>query len=269
MSEPVLLEEIRDSVALLTLNRADRLNAINGELMEALLEATRRLAADDTVRAVLLAGAGRAFCSGGDIREGDRRRDAQGAPARKPEFDEQVWSRYSRMQTARYLQEMPKPTIAMIRGAAVGAGLSLSLACDFRIASETAVLRSAFASAGLSGDYGIGQSLTRLVGRARAAQVLMLSEKIDATAGLQLGLLTRVITDDRLEEETWSFVRQLATGPTFAYGRIKANLANAHLPPEQYLLEEVRNQTRCHQTDDVREAGRAFVDKRAPQFKGR
>ncbi|MDX9698192.1 MAG: enoyl-CoA hydratase-related protein [Rhodocyclaceae bacterium] len=271
MDDKVLLEDVRDGLAVLTLNRPERLNALNGELMDALLEATRRLAEDPEVRVLILAGAGKGFCAGGDIREGDSSRDAPGEPHRKRSFDERVWSRYARMQTVRHLQEMPKPTIALLRGPVMGAGMSLALACDFRIAADSAVMRSAFVNVALSGDYGIGHSLNRIVGSARAVEILMLADKISAQQAAEWGLVHRVVEDAQLEEQGLALAARLAEGPTQAYAAIKSNLAaaNAGMGIEPYLLHEVRNQTGCHKTEDVREAGRAFMEKRAPKFKGR
>lgn len=269
MQNEVLLEDIReDGLAILTLNRPERLNALNGELMEALLQAVRRLASDTAVRAVVLTGSGKAFCAGGDVKEGDG--SGRSANGERPGFDERVWSRYSRMQTAQYLQEMPKPTIALLRGAVMGAGLSLALACDFRIGSDTTVLRSAFSNVGLSGDYGIGHALNRIVGSGRALEILMLNNKVGTAQARSWGLLNEVVEDDALESEGLAFALRLAAGPTQAYAAIKSNLmaASRGMPLPEYLLHEVRNQTLCHKTADVREAGRAFMEKRPPHFKG-
>jgi len=269
MDQPVLIEERRDAVAVLTLNRPERMNALNGDLMDALLEATRRLAEDETVRAVVLTGAGASFCAGGDIKEGSQRRSEPGAPRPTPE--EQARDRHARMLTSKYLQEMPKPTLAMLRGAVMGAGLSLAMACDLRIAGTTATFKTAFANAALSGDYGIGRFLLRAVGRSRAVELMLLSEKLDAMRAAELGLVHRVVADERLEDEALSLAARLAVGPTVAYAAIKANLeaALSDLPLEDYLLVEARAQTRCHHTEDVKEAARAFLQKRPPQFKGR
>src|SRR5258706_3212963 len=226
MSDGVLLEQRIGDAVMLSLNRIERLNALNGELMDALLEATHRVTADSSVRAVMLTGEGKAFCAGGDVKEGSQRREAAtpSSELQRDPFDEQVNQRHARMQGATCLREMHKPTVAVLRGAVMGAGMSLALACDLRIASETMVMRTAFAGAALSGDYGIGYFLSRSVGASRALEMLLLSEKIPAEQALALGLVNRVVPDDQLDREGQRLVERLAGGPTVAYGGIKANM---------------------------------------------
>lgn len=264
MTEPVLIKEIKDNLLFLRMNRPDRLNAINGELMDELLQATQQAADDSAIRAVVLTGEGRSFCAGGDIRDGAK-------PKRKPADPKQalIDSQYERTQAAYLLHTMPKPTIALVRGAAMGAGMSLALACDYRIISDTAVFRSAFVNNALSGDYGIGYFLTKALGAPKAMELLMLSKKIDADHINALGLATRVIADDQLLTEGTAFAQQLACGPTVAYAGVKQNVvASSTLNLQDYLRLESENQVACTYTKDIREAGKAFIEKRAPVFTG-
>src|SRR5918992_1448788 len=206
-----LLEHVQDGVALLTMNRPERLNALNGPMLDAMLEALPRLAADATVGAVVLTGAGRAFCAGGDVKA-----MAEGAEADGTTLEDKAAALRARMEVSRWLHEAPKPTIAMVRGAAAGAGLSLALACDLRIASDTARFATAFARVGYSGDFGGSWFLTQLVGTAKARELYYTAEIVDARQALALGLANRVVPDERLEDETLTLARKLAQGPRVA-----------------------------------------------------
>jgi 2-(1,2-epoxy-1,2-dihydrophenyl)acetyl-CoA isomerase len=163
-----LLETIKDGVAVLTMNRPDRLNAMSGPMLDAMLEALQRLAEDGAVGAVVLTGAGRGFCAGGDVKA-----MAEGTELGGTTMEEKAQALRSRMETSRLLHEMPKPTIAMVRGAAAGAGLSLALACDLRVASDNARFGTAFARVGYSGDFGGSYYLTQLVGTGQGARALL------------------------------------------------------------------------------------------------
>src|SRR5881409_682379 len=210
MSKDVL-EVIKDGVAVLTLNRPDRLNAMSGPMLDALLEALPRLAADPAVGVVVLTGAGRGFCAGGDVKAMAEGREFGGTT-----MEEKAQALRSRMETSRLLHEMPKPTIAMVRGAAAGAGLSLALACDIRIASDNARFGTAFARVGYSGDFGGSYYLTQLVGTAKARELYYTAELVDAAQALALGIVNRVVPDARLEEETMTLARKIASGPRVA-----------------------------------------------------
>jgi 2-(1,2-epoxy-1,2-dihydrophenyl)acetyl-CoA isomerase len=194
-----LLESIKDGVATLTMNRPDRLNAMSGPMLDAMLEALNRLAEDPAVGAVVLTGAGKGFCAGGDVKA-----MAEGAEFAGGTMEEKAQALRSRMETSRLLHEMPKPTIAMVRGAAAGAGLSLALACDIRVASDNARFGTAFARVGYSGDFGGSYYLTQLVGTAKARELYYTAELVDAAQALALGIVNRVVPDARLEEETTS-----------------------------------------------------------------
>ena len=270
-SEPVIIEQQQGSLRILRLNRPDRLNAINGELMDEILAATQRAAADDNVRAVVLTGSGKAFCSGGDVRDGARpkaRPDTPGKPRDKRQ--ERIDSQFERTQASLLLHTMPKPTIALVRGAAMGAGMSLALACDFRIISDTTVFRTAFVNNAISGDYGIAYFLVATLGMPKAMELLMLSEKLDAQRIAQLGLATRLVADEDLESEGLAFAEKLAGGPTIAYAGIKQNVVGAGtMDLSSCLALESQNQVTCSFSKDIREAAKAFMEKRPPVYQGR
>jgi 2-(1,2-epoxy-1,2-dihydrophenyl)acetyl-CoA isomerase len=176
----------------------------------------------------------------------------------------------ARMEVSRWLHEMPKPTIAMVRGAAAGAGLSLALACDMRIAGDSARFATAFARVGYSGDFGGSFYLTRLVGTAKARELYYTADIVDAPQAQALGLVNRVVPDARLEEETLALAARLARGPRVAYRYMKRNMNAAESGTLAQLLDlEAWHHTRCGETEDHREAARAFVDKREPIFRGR
>jgi 2-(1,2-epoxy-1,2-dihydrophenyl)acetyl-CoA isomerase len=260
-----LLEQVKDGVAVLTLNRPDRLNAMSRPMLDALLEALPRLAEDPEIGVVVLTGAGRGFCAGGDVKA-----MAEGNELGGHTMEEKAQALRSRMETSRWLHEMPKPTIAMMRGPAAGAGLSLAMACDMRIASDTIRLGTAFARVGYSGDFGGSYYLTQLVGTAKARELYFTADLLDAQQALGLGLVNRVVADARLEEETMALASRLARGPRVAYRYMKRNMNAAERASLKEMLDlEAWHHTRTGMTEDHREAARAFVEKREPQFKGR
>ena len=260
-----LLEELKDKVAVLTLNRPDRLNAMSPPMLDALLEALPRLAADPEVGVVVLTGAGRGFCAGGDVKAMAEGREFGGTT-----LEEKAQALRSRMEVSRWLHEMPKPTIAMVRGAAAGAGLSLALACDLRVASDSARFATAFARVGYSGDFGGSWFLTQLVGTAKARELYLTADIVDAQQALALGIVNRVVPDVRLEDETMALAARLARGPRIAYRYMKRNFNAAESGTLKDLLDlEAWHHTRCGMTEDHREAAKAFVEKREPVFRGR
>lgn len=260
-----LLETVKDGVAVLTLNRPDRLNAMSRPMLDAMLEALPRLADDPAVGVVVLTGAGRGFCAGGDVKA-----MAEGNELGGQTMEEKAQALRARMETSRWLHEMPKPTIAMLRGPAAGAGLSLAMACDMRIASDTARLGTAFARVGYSGDFGGSYYLTQLVGTAKARELYFTADLLDAQQALGLGLVNRVVPDARLEEETMALASRLARGPRVAFRYMKRNMNAAESASLKDMLDlEAWHHTRTGMTEDHREAARAFVEKREPQFKGR
>jgi len=260
-----LLEEVTDGVAVLTMNRPDRLNALSGDMLTAMLGALTRLAASAEVGVVVLTGAGRAFCAGGDVKAMAEGREAEGAT-----LEDRAQALRARMEVSRWLHEMPKPTIAMVRGAAAGAGLSLAMACDLRVASDSARFATAFARVGYSGDFGGSWFLTRLVGTAKARELYFTADILDAQAALRLGLVNRVVGDADLEKETRALAAKIARGPRVAYRYMKRNMNAAESGTLAHLLDlEAWHHSRTGETEDHREAARAFVDKREPRFRGR
>jgi 2-(1,2-epoxy-1,2-dihydrophenyl)acetyl-CoA isomerase len=259
-----LLEVVKDGVAVLTMNRPDRLNALSRPMLEAMLEALGRLAESPDVGVVVLTGAGRGFCAGGDVKAMAEGQEMAGA------LEERAQALRGRMEVSRWLHEMPKPTIAMVRGAAAGAGLSLAMACDMRIASDTARFATAFARVGYSGDFGGSWFLTQLVGSAKARELYYTAEILDAQQAAALGLVNRVCPDARLEEETMALAGKLARGPRIALRYMKRNFnAAEHGSLRDCLDLEAWHHSRTGMTEDHREAARAFVEKREPVFRGR
>ena len=260
-----LLEQIKDGVAVLTMNRPERLNAMSRAMLEAMDGALVRLAADSEIGAVVRTGAGKGFCAGGDVKA-----MAEGTEFAGSSLEERAQQLRARMEVSRWLHEMPKPTIAMVRGAAAGAGLSLALACDLRIASDTAKFTTAFAKVGYSGDFGGSYFLTRLVGTARARELYFTAELLDASRALAIGLVNRVVADADLERETLELAARLAKGPRIAYRYIKRNMNAAENGTLAELLDlEAWHHSRTGATEDHREAARAFVEKREAVFRGR
>jgi 2-(1,2-epoxy-1,2-dihydrophenyl)acetyl-CoA isomerase len=259
------LEDVQDGVAVLTMNRPDRLNALSLPMLDAMLEALTRLAVSDDVGVVILTGAGRGFCAGGDVKAMAEGREAEGDT-----LEQRAQALRARMETSRWLHEMPKPTIAMVRGAAAGAGLSLAMACDLRVASDNARFATAFARVGYSGDFGGSYYLTKLVGTAKARELYYTADVLDAAQALSLGLVNRVVPDADLESETRALALKLARGPRVAFRYMKRNMNAAESGTLTQLLDlEAWHHSRTGETEDHREAARAFVDKREPVFKGR
>ena len=260
-----LLETINDGVAVLTMNRPDRLNALSRPMLDAMLEALPRLAHDPNVGVIVLTGAGRGFCAGGDVKA-----MAEGTEAGSGTLEERAQALRAGMETSRWLHEMPKPTIAMVRGAAAGAGLSLALACDLRIAGTSARFATAFARVGYSGDFGGSYFLSKLVGTGKARELYFTADILDAPQALALGIANRVVADDQLEKETMALATRLARGPRVAYRYMKRNFNAAENGSLEDCFDlEAWHHTRTGFTEDHREAAKAFVDKREPVFRGR
>lgn len=220
MSDTVLTE-ITDGVAVVTLNRPDRLNALNGEIMGAFLVTIQAVADDEAVGAVVVTGAGRGFCAGGDTKDGSQRR-AEGVPA-----PVELWRGAGLRRNAeasRLLREMAKPTIAMINGPVAGAGIGIAGSCDLRFAGQSASFLSAYERIGGAGDYGATFVWPKILGAAKARELFLLGEKFSAEAGLAFGLYNRVYPDAELREKTLESARRLAAGPRSAWAYMKANL---------------------------------------------
>lgn len=262
-----LLESKQDGVAILTMNRPEARNALSSGMLAALLEALPRLAADPTVGAVIITGAGGAFCAGGDVK-GFAATDGGANHGRSPE--QAAYLLRQNMEVSRWLHDMPKITIAAIPGAAAGAGLSIALSCDFRIAAKGAKITTAFAKVGLSGDFGGTYFLSQLVGVAKAKELYLLSDVILAEEAERIGIVNRTVEGATLQDEALALAKRFASGPTITLGLMKKNLNTAEKGDLALSFDtEALNHSRSAQTADHAEAAKAFVEKRAPVFKGR
>jgi 2-(1,2-epoxy-1,2-dihydrophenyl)acetyl-CoA isomerase len=256
--------DARDSVAYVTLNRPDKLNALNGEMTDELRAAAAAIAAEPAVRAVLLTGAGRAFCAGADLTEGG---DLIDAPAETVRVS--LREHMNPMIEAWY--RLPQPVVVAVNGVAAGAGMSLALIGDIVIAARSAAFVQLFApKVGLMPDLGSSYFLPRLVGSARAKGLTLLGDPLPAADAERWGLIWECVESESLFERAEALVRRLAGGPTQAFHRIKHVFNRPPAPnlTEQLALEEVL-QTELAHTDDFAEGVRAFRAKRAPRFSGR
>ncbi|HVW82097.1 MAG TPA: enoyl-CoA hydratase-related protein [Mycobacteriales bacterium] len=257
----VVRYELSDGVATITLDRPEALNALTVELKVALLEAVRRAGADEGARAVLLTGAGRAFCVGQDLKEHVEALDAGDTDLST------VTDHYNPLIEA--IAGLPKPVVAAVNGPAAGAGASLAFACDIRIAGDDASFLMAFAKVGLGPDSGASWTLPRLIGTGRAAAMLMLAEPVAAAEALELGLVSMIVPAADLVGTATALAARLAAGPTAAYAAIKETIAfSASQPLVESLANEARAQARCGQTADHRNAVTAFLEKRPATFTG-
>ncbi|XRQ11974.1 enoyl-CoA hydratase-related protein [Actinomadura welshii] len=261
MSETVLYD-VTDGVGTITLNRPDGMNSLTVEMKELLRATVERAAADASARAVLLTGSGRAFCAGQDLREhGDNLAAGRG-------LDDTVRRHYNPIVLA--LAGMRKPVVAAVNGVAAGAGASLAFACDLVVASDKARFATAFTGIGLAPDSGMSWTLQRLVGRAKAAELLLLGEPVKAQEALEIGLVNRVVPADELAPASVELARRLAAGPTVSYGAVKAALDHAATHDLASALErEAELQDECEKTSDHHNATEAFLKKQQPAFEGR
>ena len=261
MTDTVLLERSGAS-AIVTLNRPDKLNALDESLMRDLDRVTREVAEDDAVRAVLLRGAGRSFMAGGDVAFFHSNLDQLG-----PRFQEMGQGFHA---SVKRLRTMPKPVLACVHGACAGGGLSVMLACDLAIASRDAQLSLAYANIGTSPDGGSSFSLPRIVGLRKSLELAFLGERLDAEAALALGLVNWVVEPGELESRAAEILERLAAGPTFAYARTKALFNETwERPMAEQFDAELAAFGRCIPTRDFAEGTGAFVQKRKPSFTGR
>ena len=263
-----LLASLDGGVLTLTLNRPQARNAMSRAMNEALASQLAGAELDPAVRCIVLTGAGQGFCAGGDVKGMAAAGDGTvGALTIDQAIHRQ---RVNQRATAGKLFKMPKPTLAALPGAAAGAGLSLALACDLRIMASTAIMTTAFARVGFSGDYGGSYFMTQLIGAAKARELYFLSDRVPADEALRLGLCNWVCPPDELAARTREIALRLARGPSVAYRYMKENLNRAMAGDVDDCLDlEATHHIHCGQTEDHREATRAFVDKREPVFKGR
>jgi enoyl-CoA hydratase/carnithine racemase len=263
-----LLCVLRERVATITLNRPHARNSLSDHLTPALRRMIKAAGENPDVGAILITGTGTAFCAGGDVKGMGGKSGGSVSP--ELTFDQKVARLQERQRTLTgVLVNVRKPTIAALPGPAAGAGLSLALACDLRIAAESAFVTTAYARIGLSGDYGMAWLLTRIVGTARAREMMFFADKIDARRCEALGLVNRVAPDDRLREEAFDLARTLAAGPAKALRFMKDNLDEALTMDFLTSLDhEAERMVRSAATLDHKEAVKAFVEKRRPVFSG-
>lgn len=251
--------ELDDGVAVVTLDRAERLNALDAAGMAELRDRLGRLAADDGVRAVVLTGAGRGFCAGGDVAS------LTGEGESPPPGDPDV---RRLMDISLLLHTMPKVTLAAVNGPCAGAGLGFAAACDLRVAASSAVFASAFLRVGQSGDHGTVWSVTRAVGPARARALFLLGERMDAEGAERIGLVHWVVPDGELLPRARQLAGRVAALSPAAVAAMKANLDDAPvLPLEPYLDRETERFLEVSRGPDAREAALAYLEKREPVFR--
>jgi 2-(1,2-epoxy-1,2-dihydrophenyl)acetyl-CoA isomerase len=247
-----------DGVSMITLNRPDSLNAMNGTMRRELLAAVTAAGRDETVRAVIITGAGRGFCSGADLRGGPQER----------EFRRVIGDEYNPLITA--IRKLPKPVIAAVNGVAAGAGASLAFAADFRVVVDSAGFNTSFAGVALSCDTGSSWTLPRLVGRATAMELLYFPRTVSAQEALELGLATQVVTADELPQAVGQLAARLASGPTVAFGSMRQAVAYASAHPlVESLAFEADKMALTGGTEDHLAAVDAFMAKEKPVFRGR
>ncbi len=264
MSEQIILTQVENKVATLMLNRPDKLNALSRDLIGQAIEVLRQWGSDPAIGAIVLTGAGRAFCAGGDVsmmaREGD--------PIQT--LEQQIDGLRQAQELSWLLYNLPKVTIAAVNGFAMGAGLGICLSCDLRIASEQAKLGTAYAKVGFGGDFGTTWTLARYVGAAKAKEMFFLADILDATEAHRLGLINRVVAHDELTAQVNEIATRIAHGPLTSYRYMKANINLAQSNDFRTVLDrEAETHLRCGMTEDHKEGVRAFMEKRPPNFTGK
>ena len=259
MSTEMILFEKNEGVGTITMNREKKLNALLPEMIVELCDVLEEARRDHAVRSIVLRGAGRSFCAGDDLHPEERFKYGN------PDLQTRLKVGYPRLVTE--IVQMRKPVIAMVRGYAVGAGMDLALACDFRIAAPDTKMAAIFVKRGLGG--GCAYLLPRYVGFGKATELLLLGEMVEADEALRLGLVTRVVEDAALEDETYAFARKMAKGPTSAYGAIKmARNQGLGCDPVKGVEWLTLAEAELMLHKDAREGPRAYLEKREPNFTG-
>jgi 2-(1,2-epoxy-1,2-dihydrophenyl)acetyl-CoA isomerase len=263
MADEAVLLTRQGSVATVTLNRPECLNALDHNLRAGLAEKLNAVSRDTSVRAVVITGAGRGFCSGGDIKHlAQLKRNHQSVAFR--DFLE------AGHRVVRNIRSLPIPVVASVNGPAMGGGMNLALACDLRIASERAIFSQAFVNIGMHPDWGGTFFLPRMVGTGRALEMFFLGDPISAQQALELGLVNRVVPQERLESETRKLAERLAAAPVLAIGHMKQALyERLETQLDSMMQHEVEAQTKCFESEDCEEGLKAFLEKRKPSFKGK
>ncbi|GKQ51443.1 enoyl-CoA hydratase [Bradyrhizobium sp. Ce-3] len=262
-----LLCVIRDRVATITLNRPDARNSLSDTLTPALRTMIRTCGENPEVGVLLVTGAGKAFCAGGNVKGMGANRDPKKL---EMSYEDKVADLQERQRLLTgALASVRKPTIAALPGPAVGAGLAIAMACDIRIAAQSAFISTGYLRVALSGDYGMAWLLTRLVGTSRARELMFTSEKVDAARCEQIGLVNRVVPDETLQDEAFALAKSIAEGPTLALRYMKDNLDEAlQFDFATARDHEAERLIRLTTTADHKEAVQAFIEKRKPVFRG-
>ncbi len=260
MSEPQISSTVSDGVGRIVLNRPEAMNAFSDDMREGLLAALSDFGAREDVRCVVITGAGKAFCAGGDI-----------ASMAVLQGDGDTSVIESRIATSgkvlARMRSMPQPIIAAINGAAAGAGMNLALACDMRLASDTAIFAESFVKIGLVPDWGGFGLLPQVVGTAKAMELMMLGDRIDAQEAFRLGIINKVIPAEQFEDQVQSLANRLASSPSQALAAIKAGVyLGVGGTADDVLAYENKTQTELFLSADAREGMRAFLEKRRPKF---
>jgi 2-(1,2-epoxy-1,2-dihydrophenyl)acetyl-CoA isomerase len=259
---PEILTRIANRIATLTFNRPNKLNALTPELVEQSIACLKDWSSDPDLAVIIVTGAGRAFCAGGDVSMMPRH-DESG-------FEQRVDRLRGWQELVRLLYSLPKVTVAAVNGVAMGAGLGVALSCDLRIASDQAQFGTAYAKIAYGGDFGVTWLLTHYAGAAKAKELLFLADPFDAAEATRLGLVNRVVPHDHLEAETAALAGRLAQGPLTSYRYMKENVNLATSVDFRTLLDrEAETNHRCGETADHREGVQAFLEKRAAKFTGR
>jgi 2-(1,2-epoxy-1,2-dihydrophenyl)acetyl-CoA isomerase len=263
MADETVLLQRQDSVATITLNRPECLNALDQCLQASLAEKLEALSRDTSVRAVVITGAGRGFCSGGDIRQlAEMKKSHQSVAFR--DFLE------AGHRVVRRIRGLPVPVVASVNGPAMGGGMNLALACDLRIASDRAIFSQAFVNIGMHPDWGGTFFLPRMAGTGRALEMFFLGDSIGGGQARDLGLVNYVVPHENLESETRKLAERLAAAPVLAIGHMKQALyERLETQLDSMMQHEVEAQTKCFESEDCEEGLRAFLEKRKPKFKGR
>jgi 2-(1,2-epoxy-1,2-dihydrophenyl)acetyl-CoA isomerase len=259
---PLILNETHDSITTVTLNRPEKLNAFSGTMREELLDALRAAAENSDCRVVILTGAGRAFCAGGDIESMRGLQRERNTDAMRKLLD-------AGRDVVLQIAGMEKPVIASVNGVAAGAGCNLALACDYRIASDQAKFAESFVKIGLHPDWGGTFLLPRIVGRSRALEMMTTGRLVEAAEALRMGLVDRVVAAGELAKETNVLAQTIAAAPPIAVAGIKHALRESDRNDLRGQLEiETENQLRAFLSADATEGMAAFFEKRAPKFSG-
>ncbi len=267
MEDDSLQIEIKNRVGVITFNRPDKLNAVTAAMLARCVAALTEMAADENVGAIVITGAGRAFCAGGDVEV--MQQGTEFGPAGTP-IETEIETLREWHRAPLLLNRIPKVTIAMVNGAAVGGGLGLALSCDLRFASDRAKFGTAYARVGYDGDFGTTWQLTRLLGESKAKELLFLPDIITAEEAHRIGMINRIFPHDLLRAGAMALAERIAAGPLVSYRFMKGNVTfSSTVDFPASLDREAETHIRCSHTEDHREGVNAFLEKREPKFKGR